>query len=322
MDDPFDDFIAAMQQPRRSIRLVSNGAYTDIADNELLVGDNGDSPYATDFDQLIQQRAQASYGPNGEYLDDLDKESNLAAIQKRTAEVTSPHASINPRTYDRGVLGGIAQCAPGTATTPGQLQQIVFWPGEDRETVAITVTVAPAASANLEGTAGTGSGVQKSRPVARVNWGTRNGQFEIDVDVGTGFEFCISASTVYVSVYQDAGSTITQNLMAAISFYSAARLAPAARTAYLDSQAGGTTRLVKRPNFASSIIGFERDVVTAQYTLTFIDKNNATIGVRVIAPSTYLTSPIILPNDCSAVYVQSNALPSTTTSSRLVFGLF
>lgn len=305
---------AIMSRPYRPVGLVNNGAFTEIVDEGTFF-DNGDSLYETDFQQELEMRSRSEH-IDGLPLDDLDAKFRLQELDRAAIDAKSPSVSLAPASWDRGVLGGIATAQPNpTSTLPGDLNQVVFWPGDDRESGPVTITLAPKPGVFQSPTT---SLLPVSRSVARVNWGTKNGQFTADVDVGNGIEFSIEAASVYVSVYQDAGSTISQNLMASIGFYSATRTCTATRTAYLSILSGATENVI-RPNFATTIIGFERYDSTAQYVLDMLDINGTLIGQRVVPPSAYLITPIVLPNDCYSIDVTNNG---SLGDSRLIFGLF
>lgn len=319
---------------RRSggVELIDNGAYIQIADHEFDVSDNGDSPYQSDFEHMIAMREAAHVGPDGSFLDDLDQKFRVMELEKAEQDAKSPQVSINPASWDRGSLGGIAAAQPNLIgfsgptpipdpTAPGQLNTIVFWPGDDRESCPVTITLSPLIGSVVEGAPVVAVTDTVERPVARIRWGTKNGQFTADVDVGTGVEFCVEAASVYVSAYMDKGSTVPMNLMASIGFYAAARLSPATRTVYIDNLGVGDVERIVRPNFATAITGFERPDATDQYVITMYTINGTTIiGQRVIAPSNYLDTPLVLPNDCYYVDVTNNG--GGTSSSRIIFGLF
>jgi len=303
----------------RRVQIIETGADTRIADDELFEGDGGENAFQDDFTHFLEQNEEAAFGPDGQPLDDMDHKFNLREMQKAEDNEEAPFRSVGPTTWDRGVLGGIYQVQPAVVTTnAGPLIEAVFWPGEDKESRAVTVTIQP--EQPLEVSPVSGSVI--IRPTARINWGTRNGKFQADVDVGTGFEFTLSASYIYVSLGLDGGSNTAYNLLAGLSFYSASHTRPALRTTYLDSQGSGAGGLVNiaRPAFANTIEAFDRSDFTAGYTLDFKDINGVKIGQRIIAASTTLAVPLMLANDVRSIDVTNSGAGGT--SSRLVFGLF
>ncbi len=298
--------------------LVDDGAFTELEDSDEVDWGNadGDSPIVSDQTHDFQLRAEATVGPNGEALDEIDAKYQYREMKRAEDNKLAPSVSIVPPSWDSGTLGGSAQIKPNQDTTlAGPIQPLVFWEGEDRESCPVTITVNPL---DLPLPNGTGT-VGTVRPIATIKWGTRNGTFEVDIDIGTGVQLVLCASAVYVSAYLDGGSDTPITVSAGIGFYASSPRNPATRTAYIDNQGSGATVSVPRAKFSSTIVAFERADTTFQYTLAFLDINSQTIGRRVIQAGTYLTSPIILPNDVVQVDVINGG--GAGAKSRLVYGV-
>lgn len=295
----------------REVHLIDDGGLTEIADTELRQGGGGDSIFADDFTHMVEQRERAMFGPNGEPLDDFDQNLMIREQQRReiAEQGDDTHQTNNPSSWDRGLLGGNVIVQPGTATAQGQTQTVAYWPGDDFETLPVVVTIAPLMPLP--------AGAQV-RPFARVRWATRNGEFTAEIDCGTGMQFCITASSVYVDVGQDAGSNQQIQVYGALSYWGTNTATPAYRTSYIDSIGIAATVNVKRPAFATTLFGFER-ASNGAYTLNFRDINGTLIGSRSYAAANYIINPISLPNDCASIDVVNGSGGIDTV--RLVWGL-
>lgn len=326
-NDPFDDLLDGRDDldalissdisddDRSQVR--TNGATTDILDTELFHGDGGDSRFQSDWEHDLELREESSYGPDGEVLEELDQKFKYDVLKRSEEESEFPRSSINPSSWDRGSLGDQVTLTPGRPTTAdGAIQPMAYWPGDDRDVCPVTITVAPVI---LDPTVAVGGVV---RAVARINWGTKNGRFQMDVDIGIGFQLTLEASSVYVSGFLEANSTVNWNVHASIGFYTTARPVPVTRTAYVSNSATGAPGVVNvtRPSFASSMT-FMRQLATDTYTISFLDANLTTIGQRDVAASAYVETPIPLPNDCFIVQVVFNAGGAAPRLSRVVFEL-
>jgi hypothetical protein len=299
------------------VHLVDDGAFVEVMDRDLIEGDTPtgvDSAFQTDFEHEFEMREAAYKGPDGQKLDDLDHAINLRHMQREEAAKEAPHRNINPPSWDRGKLGGGYLLRPGVPTSAAGLQQLlVHWPGDDREVVPVVVTANPLNPLPTSGFV--------LRPFINVKWGNNNGEFEADIDVGTGVQLAISASSVYVTAGLDALSTTDLFVSAAIGFYSADKACQAARTSYLDAIASGaTTAGIARPRFATTIASFLRSDVANAYTLNLKDANGTIIGAIAVAANTIVTN-VPLPNDCRTVDVVNGGAGGSTPSARLVWGL-
>lgn len=275
-----------------------------------------------DFQEHLEAREEAHIISGG---DELGAIAHLRTRQRVAENEAVPARSINPASWDRGLLGGTATFDPTVLQTTdnttgsakgGEVIQVVHWPGDDRETIPITVTFQPYSLPSF------GASTKIMRPFARIQWGTRNTQFQADVDIGVGEAITLAASSCYVSLGMDSGSNLAYTLGAAISFYATSRPVQATRTMYLTmDNSGGADSTFIRPQFSTSILGFDRADPTTQWVLKFKDFANTLIYERLIAPNTYLTSPIYLSNDVAFLSVNVSG-GSGSDTTRIIWGLF
>ncbi len=300
------------------VHLTNDGAFTEIADDDLHGIDGLGPGFTSDFEHLLQQMAEAKIGPDGQPLDDLGQQVMLREMQRGDRKKEAPHVRTGPISWDRGVLGGVAVANPNQNTAlDGDLVQIVHWPGDDGESTVVGITVQPL---NLEATANS-TGI--IRPQGRLVWGTR-GQHILDFDVGSGVEFSIVGSSAYLSVYLEGGSTAPVQMQASLGFHNVSRLTPLTRTAYLDAMRAGSTTTIRRPNYAQTILTVDRNDPAAptappEIDLTFKTLAGAVIGYRAIVASAFLTTPVVIPNDCQLIDVKNAG--GANTNVRVVFGL-
>jgi hypothetical protein len=295
----------------------------------------GNHLLSDEIPDFLQKMHAASVGPSGEPLDDLSAAAMMRLNDaKETAQQLSSLAggnynSINPGSATGRMLGGVATITPGE-----QPKQVIFWSGEDRETLPVTVTCQPEQPLI---TPSFSTGLYVFRPFVRLQWGTRNGSFLADVDIGNGLELTLAASSVYVSVGLQPGSSLPPNtpgytLRSSISFYATTRTSPVTYTVYPTGTGGGFLHLLApgesytflRPQFSTQIIGFQRtnqtSGVNSQYTLDFIGQDDQVFATQVIAAGTYLTAPIVLANDCIAIKVTND--DANSGHVRIIFGMF
>ncbi len=285
--------------------LTDNGAFQSI--------ENTRPPITTDQDAELYQRAAADRLSGG---DDLSAATMLRGMQDAAANAQAPAVGLAPPSWSRGLLGGNAVVPAVVDFNPTPLQELVYWPGDDQETRPITIVIGLLAPLPATGS---------YRPMAHIQWGTRDGKHTVDLDVGTGIELTLIASSCYVSVGQDGGFAVGQAagqpipMTASIGFLATApRGTPIARTAYLDIMAPATPVVIPRPAFANSISALWRSNFTDAYTITLFSATE-TIGTIVVAASTQLAVPITLPNDCNSLSVTNNG--GAPGNGRLIFGL-
>lgn len=311
----YETVIADESQPL----LEDDGADVQLGDNDVFDGfgpDRGDSAFQTDTEHQFEEVGASRIGPNGEVLGELDAEFYRRERKRAEDNELVPFRNINPSSADRGTLGNQITALPNQDTArAGELVQVVNWPGDDREVCPVTVTLSPLELPEVTGFSTVGT----IRPVARIQWGTRNAQFEVDVDIGTGITFTFNASSVYVSVYLDEGSDTPCVLQGSLGFWAATPHNPPIRTAYLDNIGSGATEQKPRPKFGNRIVAFDRSDPNIKWVLTFRNLNSDNIGCVVISANQYLQSPIILGNDVVAIDCQNQG--PAGQNARLIFGV-
>lgn len=301
------------------VHLASSGGDTTSIMEGPYQDSRGDA-FPTEFDRVLDMHAAANAAfPEN----DLDVHTQLQNMQRAAENEVAPFTCINPASLDRGNLGQTLTLLPGIETSvsvfaDGPEQMAAFWPGDDREACPVTVTSAPVLpySSSIV------------RAVARIKWGVHGAKFEVLVDVGTGFELPINASNVYLSLYLEGGSFIgggeptmgDQLVAGAIGFYSADHQQAVVRSVRSGSIAAAGTFTAQRPAFATSLLSFERDDLSGPTTLEFLDQNSVRRSERQYAALAYITDPIPLTAEISAIQMTNGA--GTSVQFSLVFGLF
>ncbi len=302
--------------PPVSVELDGADPFTFLTDNGASVQIEEPAPRVLktdqDFDDYLLSQAREAAGG-----DDLDEAATLRSLHDQVDQTRAPSVSMTPRSWDRGRLGDTQPVGNDVnITADGLPVLLVHWPGDDRETTAVSLTVAPIL------TPGQNPGL--GRAVARIIWGTQDGKFQCDVDIGTGVQLTLVASNVYVYVLFLSGITtpLNQKFSGAISFQ---RLNPTNRstlTDYIDALAGGGSITIPRPQFGNTIQNFSRSNFTDAWTIVgqgTVGGAVVTIMTIVIAASTQPQLPIYLPNDVSSLVITNSG--AGAGNARVVFGV-
>ena len=113
----------------RRVHLADNGALLEIADDELLEGDGGESSFRDDFTATIERLDEAVYGPTGEVLGDFDQKWYYREKEAQEAAEEAPHRSINPPSWRRGIIGNFALLIPSIPVgSEGPTRRFVIGP--------------------------------------------------------------------------------------------------------------------------------------------------------------------------------------------------
>ena len=289
----------------------TDGALGDIAEVET---------EDSDFTELVRERAAALADADGDdlaagvlYRDRVEAQENEKA----------PIFADAPPSWKKSVFGQslVVQPSQQDTTLPGPMQQVANWPGDLRESRAVTVTFGP--QLNQRTTSGrlsiTADPTGVRRPLALIQWGTDNNFFQAQVDAGTGMILTFSCCSLTVSMGLDGGSTAPMEVSGSFAFGTAPHPTPCTRTAYVDAQTNNAASVLHRPPFATTIVAVERSDFTAPITLTYKDLAGTTIGVRTILASASLDAPLWLPNDC--VIIETSTSTAGPFALRVVFGL-
>lgn len=288
--------------------------------------DNPGSIYKTEWDHQLDMFSRAQVGPNGQPVDDLDMFTQVQEQQREEENAESQFTNSNPPSLNRGNLGQSVTLNAGAVTTgavyntfaDGPSQMVAFWPGDDRDVQAITVTAQPNVPISTS---------KIVKLVAKVNWGVHGAKFTVFIDVGTGIEFALNASNAYVELflegdsYNNASTPANTSYVAAgsIGFKNTSRTQALVRAVRKIGTSGGTVT-VTRPAFASSLVAFDSDLGAGSVTLNFLDAMGQIVFTRVYAANAFITTPVSMPAD--VVQVQFVPTSSGVYIATLTFGLF
>ncbi len=296
-----DDLGGAFDVERESlehgVHVLESGGATEIVDPRV-PRDNPGSLFESEFDGVLEKESAAQVDSTGHPVDDLDQQIQIREAEHRESNSQSPHVCVNPVSWDQSLLGSTVTLRRATVSTnSGPIARLAFWQGESRDACPVTVTVGVPNGLVVPGAS--------VLPIARIEWGVHGGKFVAEVDMFSGAEFTVVASSIYVSGFLENASLDSLDVTASIGFRTTQRTAPVLRTKSITS--GSTTTItVTRPPFASAIYGFDRETVANQYTLTLLDGDGNVTARRVIAANAYLTTPIPIPGNCTQVQITNN----------------
>jgi hypothetical protein len=163
--------------------------------------------------------------------------------------------------------------------------------------------------------------VGTARGFAVVKWGTRDGTQEVMIDVGTGTQLTVNASTIYVDVGITDDTNIPLRLSASLGYYTGLKDEPNTFTSYIDALDGLSTFVAQRPAYASHVY-FQRANLTQAYKLFFIDSRNTVIYEVDVAAGSTLNGEIKLSNDVKQIDVFNATAPGSPDNARLIWGLY
>jgi hypothetical protein len=274
-----------------------------------------------DFDEMVARREQAMI--EGGH-DDLAREAILMGDNHAALTAAAPFTRDNPTSATNTPLGNRVNIAIN------DLKEVARWVGDDAETTPVTVS-AGIVQQNPNLTFG-GVFFGQLRPFARVQWGTRGYLLTADIDLGTGFQFTICASTVILQLGMNAaaGTTtgFTVDVAGMLSFKPCVRTAPLTRTVYIDAQAGAgaTSAVLAVPNSAKKVTIW-RSAPNNQVDVFFIGLGgNTTTGARRAASGVATVetdNPVTyeLPGNTVAFQVQNNGAGATDIMAVFELGI-
>lgn len=221
------------------------------------------TPFRDDFVDSLRQMALAGTGPNGEQLDEFDQRFQMQRATHAQLVETAPFARTQPPSALNGLLGGTVLVAPGQTVVAAR------WDSDhDSETCPITITLAGIADLFSGGAISAAF-----RPFARVLFGTRGNLTQIDVDIGRGKQFTVTASSVVLMLGVEdnvALSSAPLALTGMISYGQCVRTSPISRTLYISLGNGATSAIGVVPMFASRVSIYRNDAQQA-VTLNFFN---------------------------------------------------
>lgn len=269
-----------------------------------------DETFADEFEERLDEHEQAKQEVVGED-GDLGVLARRDHIRHSKMKARAPWSRINPESSYSALLGGQQSILPGQAPI-----MVARWEGENVEACPVSVVLSPTQGVNPA----TQAPGNPYRPFARIQFGTRDSLSTVDIDLGSGVQFTLPASVIYVYLGLDANSVIGSSLTAGIGFYTIERSTQIHRTSYIDGQAptAGGDVTVPRPSFAQSV-SFYRTDHAAAYTLLFLDVTGQPVYTVTLAGGADFLAPIELAGDVMAVKVQYAG--AATSNSRLIWNL-
>lgn len=188
-----------------------------------------------------------------QHVDSLEAKAILMRHREAAQAKVAPWSNSNPPSASGAILGNQITLLPDAPEV-----EVARWTGADEvETGPVTVTLGYVQLNSLQTPGAIFAG--QLRPIARVVWGTRGMVFTADIDLGTGAQLTITASTVSVRMLMPskAGTTPGASIVcsAMISFKQCVRTAPLTNTVYVDGLAGGGTQSadIAIPAFAKGV---------------------------------------------------------------------
>lgn len=227
----------------------------------------------------------------------------------------APYVRVNPQSANKGTLGGQQR-----VFLNGPAIQVAWWAADtDTETTAVTITLAP-----VEQVLTTIQASKTFRPIGIIQFGTRGFSVKAEVDIVTGTQFTVNASSVILQVGFDsstAGDPASDNMLLAgmLSFLPTTRPTIVTRTKYLDNPGAGVTSLIPVPPFANNAI-FWRDPLGEAVTLKFLDKGGDILYTFVLAGGSVMATPIAIAGDVVNIAVTDTG-GAGIVRGRMIFGL-
>lgn len=297
------------------VHLINDGVTVQIADRVP------ESPFISDWDQMLKDRAAAAIGPNGEMLDDFNQEFQYIGRQHAELQKVAPFTRTSPPSLLLGSLGGQAETVSG-----GEPVTVANWIGEDAETCPVTVVLGPIGQVSPSFT-DTDPAVTPARPYATILFGTRGFSVSVDVDVGSGCAFTVNASSVMLKLGQPSAvaglSNRTMVLTGMLSFKTGFRTTPVTRTLYWDSDVDGLNNArFAVPAFAKTVqVVTQNGASTSTFQMVVFDSRGTAIMTYVQPAGDYaMKAPVLLPADAAVIRVDANG-GTNLGHVRLVFEL-
>lgn len=257
------------------------------------------------------------------YADDLHRKALLQRAQVSSLKDQAQFVRTNPPSLMTGMLGNYQ-----IVTAGGEAIQVCNFTGDDAETMPVGITIAPVEQ--LVAGAPEGLANTISRPFAIIQFGTRGFSVSFEVDIGTGRQLVVGASSVIVQVAMDPlpaeGAFVAGSMKLAgmLSFHPTIRVTPVTRTRYIDTVLNAKVQTVTVPPFAQRVSWYAQNTAGTTTQLEVQDINHATLyteEVTVDAGGGGVIQNVELSSDAVFIKVHANGAGAVDIHGRLIFDL-
>jgi hypothetical protein len=293
-----------------------DGASTEILDRR------SPEPGEDDFAEMIDQRHAAMEEAGG---DDLARDVILQGTQHAELNAQAPFTRINPPSVVNNPLGNQVQISGPDRSVglPAYTDPILIarWDGNDAETTSVTAVFGPVGSFQTSlSNPINGTPPKGIRPLGVVQFGTRGWLMTAEVDIMTGAQLSVCASTMLLFV-RATGTGGPFPCTAMISMGPCVRTGPLTRTVYWNALAGGnaTTSEIPIPPFAKNV-WVTRDNGQPAFTINIDNGNQNTMYSQSVAVSTLFGDPLPLTGDAEFFNIV-NTSANTTANFWAIFQL-
>ena len=277
---------------------------------DLIAADEGDA--------MGQARLVEAQMPNA---DSLLQKSTMRGDRWSMLNRIAKFSRLQPPSVLNGIFGNQASITPNVA------QQVVAplanWGGETEETMPVTVTFAPVLFNDTFR-----SVLASRRPFGIVQFGSKGALVRLEVDVGRGCQFTISASAVTLQVGFDisptnVGATGLESVpfLGTLSFLPIVRTVPITRTVFVDNPiiTNGNNRVFNVPLFAGNVVLWAATGFDPAVQIDFLDSAGNVAYTFAKAAGVPMLTPIPLSTDIVQIRL-TNGGPSSLLG-RLIFQL-
>ena len=270
------------------------------------------------FDDEIERRLMPTSLP----VQDLDHQADLREKAFLESGRVAKYVNTVPPSAFRGTMGGQQEVFSG-----GPALDVAWWQGEsDADNRAVTITldnVGPIINGFPTAINVCDGGRYSYRPYANIFFGTRCMGIKVVVDIGTGCQFTVGASSVRVQIGMDAPGGIapgvgSMQLTAMLTHFATQRQTPITRSLYADAIGASATQNFKVPKFGKTVLPIVSSDPTGQTQLDFLDVGGANVGSFLFVNGTTYPSAVV-PPDAYTVNVTNKGLNASNT--RVMFGL-
>lgn len=280
-------------------------------------------PFKDDWNEMLRIRNESQIGPNGEYLDDFDREWQVIEKTQANLKEQARWVRTNPTSLGRTPLGGVASV---NANTSGRAQPITvaYWAGDEVETAPITCLFGAVNTPAIHV-----SGNKSRRPFGIIKFGTFGTLLTAEVDIISGCQLVVPASMVTLQVCMEqipSGGAVTEamNLTAMLSVNPVIRGNPVTKTSYIDGLGNGLTQIVTIPNFAQTftVQRISSAGATSAMTVSVLDPDQRVLYAQTFAANALMTPNTALPLSGDAQYVKVlNSDGANAIDAEVIFSL-